>query len=113
MQPIAAIIALAFVVTLTSPGVAFGADQQACSAPLAVPGSPSRLRALAQLNAVRNWALRAEATERRSAQWHNAADRQIDCEELPNSPLIRCIAKAKPCPGPSPDPSREAKKKKE
>ena len=109
MHSLATIIILALVVVLVTPKPAFSTSHEECRQALIVPGHPSRLRALAQLNAVRNWALKAEAMDRRFALWHKAADRQIDCKELSSSSMIQCVAKAKPCPATSLEPSQEAK----
>lgn len=109
MHSMAAIIALALFALQLAPKSAFGSGHEECRKALIVAGQPSRLRALAQLNAVRDWALKAEAIDRRFALWHNAADRQVDCKELSNSSMIRCVAKAKPCPAASLEPSQKAK----
>ena len=110
MQSLVAIAAIAFVVVQSAPTTALGGGHNECRKPLAASGQPSRLRSLAQLNAMRGWVREAGAIDQRYGLWHNAADRQVDCQELPNSLLIRCIAKAKPCPGTSSEPAQEARK---
>ena len=109
LAALATIAALTFVAVQGAPTTALGTVHGECRKPLTAPGQPSRLRSLAQLNAMRDWVRQAGAIDQRYGLWHNAADRQVDCQELPNSLLIRCIATAKPCAGTSPDPAQEAR----
>ena len=80
------------------PSGALAVEEDRCGKLISAPGQPSAHSALAQINAVRLWSSKAAEIDQNLAVWHNAADPSVKCHQLGDSSMVRCIAKARPCP---------------
>ena len=98
MRSLVAVAALNLAFAQYTPSGALAADEDRCGKLITAPGQPSIHSALAQINAVRLWSTKAAEIDQNLAVWHNAADPSVKCHQLGNSSMLKCIAKARPCP---------------
>jgi len=70
-----------------------------CHKTVSVKGRPHRINAVANLNAVRMWAQKAMKHGQEYTMWHNAQGASVNCQKLPRSDYILCLASARPCRG--------------
>ena len=99
MRSLMAVAALILAFVYGIPREALAADEDVCGKLITAPGQPSMHSALAQINAVRLWSSKAAEIDRSLAVWHNAADPSVKCDQLGKSSMVKCVAKARPCPG--------------
>lgn len=73
-------------------------DDVRCEKKISAQGRPSTISAIAGMNAVRQWVEFAKQKFGPDySMWHNASEKNLDCERKENSQIIVCFAKASPC----------------